>query len=425
MAASQTISYNSTNSKQCAQDGVGTYAGAHDATTSTVYTLASGTNNILHNSVIGGTYYVRRADLQFDTTGIPTDATITSAVLRMKSTSTGGSNVDGDTVVALDNTNNANLDTTLASEDMDDFTTSSIGSTALSSYTNTNTDVDLTLTSYAVINKGGTTRIGLRLQNDINNTTPTGSNVLRIDTSSKCELILGWTLDDVKNSSLATNLVSYWELEEASGTRVDSHGSNDLSDNATVLQGTGIQGNCADLSDSTSEYLSFASSSTFVYDGASARSLSFWFYPHSVTGVNTVVSCWGGGSTQNWIVYTNGSNIVAGVESNGALITATSAATINAWHHVVLLMKASGSAELYVNGVSKGTGTPAGSAGANAPFYIGQNSSSNYYDGLVDEVGWWTTELSSGDVASLYNSGSGIPYDAGGAATFTPKVIMF
>jgi len=41
-------------------------------------------------------------------------------------------------------------------------------------------------------------------------------------------------ITDVKNSSLATNLVSYWELEEASGTRVDSHGSNDLTDNNTV-----------------------------------------------------------------------------------------------------------------------------------------------------------------------------------------------
>lgn len=231
--------------------------------------------------------------------------------------------------------------------------------------------------------------------------------------------------DVANDTDLSTSIVSYWELEEASGTRVDSHGSNDLADNGTVTQGTGIQGNCADFTDSSSEYLSYASSATFVYDGASARSLSFWFYPHSVTGVNTVVSCWGGGSTQNWIVYTNGSNIVAGVESNGALITATSAATINTWHHVVLLMKASGSAELYVNGVSKGTGTPAGSAGANAPFYIGQNSSSNYYDGLVDEVGWWTKELSAGEISSLYNAGAGIPYDAGGAATFIPKVIMF
>ena len=33
---------------------------------------------------------------------------------------------------------------------------------------------------------------------------------------------------------LKTNLVSWWDLEEASGARVDSHGSNDLTDNNTV-----------------------------------------------------------------------------------------------------------------------------------------------------------------------------------------------
>ena len=40
------------------------------------------------------------------------------------------------------------------------------------------------------------------------------------------------------------SLQGFWELlEEASGTRVDAHGANDLTDNNTVLQGTGKVGN--------------------------------------------------------------------------------------------------------------------------------------------------------------------------------------
>jgi hypothetical protein len=35
-------------------------------------------------------------------------------------------------------------------------------------------------------------------------------------------------------------LVSYWNLDEQSGTAYDSHGSNDLTDNNTVLYGTGL-----------------------------------------------------------------------------------------------------------------------------------------------------------------------------------------
>ena len=44
-----------------------------------------------------------------------------------------------------------------------------------------------------------------------------------------------------------TGLVSYWALDETSGTRYDSHGSNDLTDNNTVGYTTGVQGNAADF----------------------------------------------------------------------------------------------------------------------------------------------------------------------------------
>ena len=41
-------------------------------------------------------------------------------------------------------------------------------------------------------------------------------------------------------SALKTSLEAWWELDEDSGTRVDSHGSNDLTDNNTVTANTGI-----------------------------------------------------------------------------------------------------------------------------------------------------------------------------------------
>ena len=187
------VNYTVSDSKQTTQDGISTYSAARDATSSIVYTLNSGINNILHNSFIGGSFFVRRGDLQFDTSSIPLGATIISATLIMRANSSGGSNANGDTVVALDNTNNPNLGSVLTSEDMDDFTSVSIGSEPLSSYTNTGADVDLSLTDFAVINTGGVTRIGLRLKNDIDNVTPTGSNVLRVDTSRTCSLSVTYT----------------------------------------------------------------------------------------------------------------------------------------------------------------------------------------------------------------------------------------
>jgi len=41
-------------------------------------------------------------------------------------------------------------------------------------------------------------------------------------------------------STEKTSLISYWDLDEFSGSRIDSHGSNDLTDNNTVTWGDGV-----------------------------------------------------------------------------------------------------------------------------------------------------------------------------------------
>jgi hypothetical protein len=83
--------------------------------------------------------------------------------------------------------------------------------------------------------------------------------------------------DVLNHSTLATGLVSYWELEEVSGTRVDSHGSNDLTDNNTVGSGTGIQGNCANLEKSNTEDLSISDASQSGLNITQDLSFSGWF----------------------------------------------------------------------------------------------------------------------------------------------------
>jgi hypothetical protein len=56
-------------------------------------------------------------------------------------------------------------------------------------------------------------------------------------------IIVGSDLDrgtvSPASSSIAESLVSWWELDEASGTRVDSHGPNDLADINTVTSAAG------------------------------------------------------------------------------------------------------------------------------------------------------------------------------------------
>ena len=52
-----------------------------------------------------------------------------------------------------------------------------------------------------------------------------------------------------------TNLISHWPLNEVSGTRVDSHGSNDLDDVNTVTQAAGKIGKAAEFVNDNDERL--------------------------------------------------------------------------------------------------------------------------------------------------------------------------
>ncbi len=47
------------------------------------------------------------------------------------------------------------------------------------------------------------------------------------------------------HAALTDNLSAYWKLDEASGTRVDSAGSNDLTSNNSVGQAVGKLGNAS------------------------------------------------------------------------------------------------------------------------------------------------------------------------------------
>lgn len=81
-------------------------------------------------------------------------------------------------------------------------------------------------------------------------------------------------------AGLTTGLVSWWELDEVSGVRYDSHGSNDLTDNNTVGSATAVagamNGNAASFVSANNEYLN---SSAISLDLSSGWTVSLWVKP--------------------------------------------------------------------------------------------------------------------------------------------------
>jgi len=221
---------------------------------------------------------------------------------------------------------------------------------------------------------------------------------------------------DVKNSSLATDLVSYWELEEASGTRVDSHGSNDLTDNNTVGQATGKIGDAADFEASQSERL--IASSPFT-TATTDFSVSMWFKPESIGAYQSLMQ--NGRQSNFWNILIHPNGRFQFFKDNIAEYPSTFTLAAGTWYHLVIVKTGDGANNMafFVNNAAAGTAsvgtisTPATAAYLGA--YTTQGTSFVFHaDGIIDEVGIWSKALTSTERSDLYNSGAGIPYDAGG-----------
>src|SRR5574341_2164717 len=93
------------------------------------------------------------------------------------------------------------------------------------------------------------------------------------------------------------NLISFWELEEASGTRLDATASdNDLTDNNTVTQATGKVGNAAQFTRANTEYLSIAHN-TSIACGDIDQTRCAWVYLDSKPAADSNMDIFGKNST--------------------------------------------------------------------------------------------------------------------------------
>ena len=220
-------------------------------------------------------------------------------------------------------------------------------------------------------------------------------------------------------AALTDSLVSYYTMDEESGTRSDSTASNnDLTDNNTVLFGTGKISNAGDFETANTEYLSITDAAQTGLDFSTAMSISLWvnyesivdsFFAHKFATVNQRSYAFGSVTTPdpdevNVYLSADGS-----VPAPAVFAWVPSTAT---WYHLVFLYDGSaGSIELYVDNVSQGTvtGQAASLFNGTSPFYLGYQSTIGF-DGLIDEYGLWSRVLTPTEISQLYNGGAALAY---------------
>jgi len=221
------------------------------------------------------------------------------------------------------------------------------------------------------------------------------------------------------------SLVSYWKLDEASGDAIDAHGTNNLTDNASVGAGTGKINGARDFEDTNSQYFRKASNSS-LQTGDIDFTFTAWVNFESLSVIHRIVSKFGNTAATNefvlgWDVVSsrfqfaiqeNGGSIkVAQADNFGAISTAT-------WYFVAAWYDhTNDTANISINdGTPNQTTSVLGPAATDAGFNMGclftavDTVPIQFMDGLIDEAGFWKRLLTAGEITRLYNGGSGLAY---------------
>jgi len=227
-------------------------------------------------------------------------------------------------------------------------------------------------------------------------------------------------------STLLDNIVAYWKLDEASGTREDSVGSNDLTDNNTVTQAQGKVDEAAQFTNeypNPYEYLSHADNAD-LSTGDIDFTIAAWVYgdrtPESNEYWGIVTKDSDSDSREYFLIWNGNENrfhfrVMDGSASKGEVKATTfGAPSTLTWYFIVVWHDATANTvNIQVNnGTVDSAATSGAPADTDAEFRIGRDYSDNYrcWDGRIDEVGFWKRTLTEAERTALYNSGNGVSH---------------
>ena len=181
--------------------------------------------------------------------------------------------------------------------------------------------------------------------------------------------------------------------------------------------------------DGTNDYVSIVDSSSNLIQGRSTWSISGWFKRNGSTD-KYFISQWGNDESPDNRVFH------IGIDSNGKLLfrqrtdggqgasfTSNDAIPDKTWTHFAIVWKPNGSnwqAQMYINGTADNSKTDFSNdmrGGSIAePVYLGKNGSNataqsaggEYFNGGLYQILFYSSELTSANVTTLYNSGTPI-----------------
>ncbi|MGO4822579.1 MULTISPECIES: LamG-like jellyroll fold domain-containing protein [unclassified Flavobacterium] len=221
------------------------------------------------------------------------------------------------------------------------------------------------------------------------------------------------------NCNPITGYDAYWPLDNSTND-VSGNNHNVVSGSINYDSGAKKGSNAASFN-GVSTYLQY-SDGTFLNQAVSYFTYSFWIKPSSLSGIQTLLD--EGGGTYGLAIRLNGNVLENSIRSGGASSQVSTSNFVfpddNSWHHVAMTYN-NGDLIMYLDGKASGTlitgfgqlakHTSNHSFGRSDGDSFGV--SDNYYSGLMDEIVYYASALSSADITKLYidfcdNDGDGI-----------------
>jgi len=235
--------------------------------------------------------------------------------------------------------------------------------------------------------------------------------------------------------ALTDNLISYWKCVEASGNIIDAHSTNDLTDNNTVTSAAGKINTARQFTKANSEYAVHVSNAALQL-GDIDFTYAAWVYIDSNTINDVILSKYSETSQEVYLSCYNVTNRfrfqVQSLDnlSSGAVQADTlGTPSVSTWYYCIAWHDATGNTlNIQVNnGGVDSTSWSAGVLVGAAPFQLSGIAFSPpiiFWDGRIDEVGFWKRVLTSDERTSLYNSGAGLAYPFTSGLTTTRRRML-
>jgi len=214
------------------------------------------------------------------------------------------------------------------------------------------------------------------------------------------------------NIDLTSGLVSYYSLQETSGDVIDSHGTNDGTNNGATRGVTGKINNAFDF-DGTNDYVV---TNNQIDLNSNELTFSVWVKTSVPDDRERIITLGDDGEEEVFLVIVNDGSFWIRTDGTGdGIIWDSDNSNLvndNNWHHIVAIYDVNNEeVELYLDGnniadslLNDGNWDI---SGLNGKMYLGIKEDdiggTQYFTGVMDEVGIWDKALNSTEISTLYS----------------------